>query len=90
MATNPISREERLLEFQLTEAQETGVEIGRGYYAAVVELQFRGLKCAGKRLYTLISMVVLVCCRDLKKSVRFWGKLDTPVYRRVGLSGACT
>ena len=28
-----------------------GREIGRGSYAAVVELQFRGLKCAGKKLH---------------------------------------
>ena len=48
MATNPIRR---LQEYRLTGVQETGVEIGRGSYAAVVELQFRGLKCAGKRLY---------------------------------------
>ena len=52
MAVDQQSRRgRRLQEYQLTGVQETGVEIGHGSYAAVVELQFRGLKCAGKRLY---------------------------------------
>ncbi len=41
----------RLRRFQLSGVTETGVEIGRGSYAVVVELRFRGLKCAGKKLH---------------------------------------
>ena len=31
--------------------RDAGTELGRGSYASVVELQFRGLKCAGKKLH---------------------------------------
>ena len=41
----------KLEAFQLSGVTETGVEIGRGSYAVVVELRFRGLKCAGKKLH---------------------------------------
>ena len=51
MATNLRERRQRLQRFRLAGIEETGVEIGRGSYAAVVELRFRGLKCAGKKLY---------------------------------------
>jgi len=37
--------------FKLTGVRNVGKELGRGAYAAVVELQFRGLKCAGKKLH---------------------------------------
>ena len=37
--------------FQLTGVSETGKELGKGSYAIVVELNFRGLKCAGKKLH---------------------------------------
>ena len=40
-----------LQRFMLTGVRDIGIEIGRGSYAAVVELQFRGLKCAGKKLH---------------------------------------
>ena len=52
MAINQHDRRgRRLQEFRLTGVQETGAEIGHGSYAVVVELQYRGLKCAGKKLY---------------------------------------
>ena len=51
MAVNLGERRQRLERFRLAGVEETGVEIGRGSYAAVVELRFRGLKCAGKKLY---------------------------------------
>ena len=40
-----------LQRYRLAGVQDVGTELGRGSYAAVVELQFRGLKCAGKRLH---------------------------------------
>ena len=40
-----------LQRFMLTGVRDIGTELGRGSYAAVVELQFRGLKCAGKKLH---------------------------------------
>ena len=44
-------RQGQLQRFVLTGVRDIGTEIGRGSYAAVVELQFRGLKCAGKKLH---------------------------------------
>ena len=40
-----------LQRFRLTGVRDAGTELGRGSYASVVELQFRGLKCAGKKLH---------------------------------------
>ena len=40
-----------LQRYRLAGVQDVGTELGRGSYAAVVELRFRGLKCAGKRLH---------------------------------------
>ena len=40
-----------LQRFMLTGVRDSGTEIGQGSYAAVVELKFRGLKCAGKKLH---------------------------------------
>ena len=45
------SGRERLKEHELTDIDETGVEIGRGSYAVVLELHYRGLKCAGKKFH---------------------------------------
>ena len=45
----------RLKEFELVDIVDEGEEIGRGAYATVVKLKFRGLKCAGKRLYSALS-----------------------------------
>lgn len=51
--TDPSGRE-KLKEHELTDIDETGVEIGRGSYAIVIELQHRGLKCAGKKFYDFL------------------------------------
>ena len=52
MATNQsLGRNQKLQSYCLTGVHETGAEIGRGSYAVVVELQFKGLKCVGKKLY---------------------------------------
>ena len=40
-----------LQRFRLTGVRDTETELGQGSYASVVELQFRGLKCAGKKLH---------------------------------------
>ena len=43
-----------LQRFRLTGLREIGTEIGRGSYASVVEFQFRGLKCVGKKLHRVL------------------------------------
>ena len=46
----------KLKEFELTDIVDERVELGRGSYASVVKLQFRGLKCAGKRFHSALSL----------------------------------
>ena len=45
---------EQLFKFQLKGAVEKQVELGRGSYAAVLEVNYRGLKCAGKKLFEVL------------------------------------
>ena len=40
--------------FVLTGVRSTENELGRGSYAVVIELEYRGLKCAGKKLYRIL------------------------------------
>ena len=40
--------------YTLTGVQVTERELGRGSYAVVLELKYRGLKCAGKKLYRVL------------------------------------
>ena len=41
-------------QFTLGGVRVTQNELGRGSYAVVIELEYRGLKCAGKKLYRLL------------------------------------
>ena len=40
--------------YRLTGVRSTDNELGRGSYAVVLELEYRGLKCAGKKLYRIL------------------------------------
>ena len=40
--------------FRLDGIRDTGIEIGRGSYAVVKEFDFRGLKCVGKEIHSLL------------------------------------
>ena len=40
--------------YRLTGVRSTDNELGRGSYAVVLELEYRGLKCAGKKLYSIL------------------------------------
>ena len=50
MAVNPQAFEQ----FTLRHVRITENEFGRGSYAVVMELEYRGLKCAGKKLYRVL------------------------------------
>ena len=39
---------------RLSDVEETGRELGRGSYAAVVEVDYKGLKCAGKKIHRVL------------------------------------
>lgn len=43
-----------LEQLKLTSARETGKELGRGSYAAVVEVDYKGLRCAGKKIHRVL------------------------------------
>ena len=40
--------------YKLTEIEVTEIELGRGSYATVLQLDYMGLKCAGKKIHELI------------------------------------
>ena len=43
-----------LRQFQLTGVSDTGRTVGDGSYATVKELEFRGLKCVGKKIHQIL------------------------------------
>ena len=43
-----------LRRFHLEGVRDTGRVVGEGAYAVVKELEFRGLKCAGKKLHAAL------------------------------------
>ena len=45
-----------LKRFQLHGIQETGKELGRGSYAAVIEVEFKGMRCAAKKIHNVLSV----------------------------------
>ena len=54
MATGPSPIASSLRQFQLHGVSDTGIIIGIGSYATVKELEFRGLKCAGKKTHDVL------------------------------------
>ena len=50
MAVNP----QAFNQFTLRQVHITENELGHGSYAVVMELEYRGLKCAGKKLYRVL------------------------------------
>ena len=45
---------QQLQELQLTGVTEEGRELGRGAYGVVVEVNVNGLRCAAKRLHSIL------------------------------------
>ena len=44
-----------LQRYQLHGVRETGEELGRGSYAAVVQVDYKGMRCAAKKIYSILS-----------------------------------
>ena len=44
-----------LQRYQLHGVRETGEELGRGSYATVVEVDYKGMRCAAKKIYSFLS-----------------------------------
>ena len=45
-----------LQRYQLHGVIETGDELGRGSYAAVVAVDYKGMRCAAKKIYSILSL----------------------------------
>ena len=43
-----------LEQYNLPSARETGLEFGEGSYAVVVEVNYKGLRCAGKKIHRVL------------------------------------
>ena len=43
--------------YKLTGVEVTDRELGHGSYATVLELEYMGLKCAGKRIHELLQQL---------------------------------
>ena len=43
-----------LQQYRLHTAREIGLELGRGSYAEVVEVDYKGLRCAGKKIHRIL------------------------------------
>ena len=41
--------------YQLHGVRETGAELGRGSFAVVVEVDYKGMRCAGKKIHNILS-----------------------------------
>ncbi len=54
MAQQLLKQVRKDLQNYTLECDETGDELGRGSYASVVQLQYKGLKCAGKKIYQIL------------------------------------
>ena len=54
MATVDGGRRGPLSRFELDDIRDTGREVGHGSYAVVKELEFRGLKCVGKKIHDIL------------------------------------
>ena len=49
----------------LNDVEETGKELGRGAYGAVVEVRVSGLVCAGKTLHEAIVQVHILANNEM-------------------------
>ena len=44
-----------LQDYELHGVRETDQELGRGSYAAVIEVYYKGVRCAAKKIYNVLS-----------------------------------
>ena len=51
MAENHSDIDEILQEFLLEDIEVAGRELGVGSYSSVIEMQYKGMKCAGKKIH---------------------------------------
>ena len=54
MATSPSRLSGLLQRFRLDGVRDTGITVGDGAYATVLQYDFRGLKCVGKKIHRLL------------------------------------
>ena len=66
--------------YKLTGVRVTDRKLGHGSYATVLELEYMGLKCAGKKIHELLleQEIPATLFADLKKNVIYSVKYATP------------
>ena len=67
-------------QYRLLSAHETGLEFGRGSYAAAVEVDFKGLRCAGKIPRVLYKGQVDNLVRRFEEECRLLSQLWLPQF----------
>ena len=68
-----------LQEYLLTSASETGEEFGRGSYAAVIEVTYKGLRCAAKKIHDVFFQgQVDAYVRNFEEECRLLSQLRHP------------
>ena len=73
-------REVRSLEtYKLGDIHETGREIGRGSYATVVELDYKGLRCVGKKIHPVLYLgQETIHLKRFEEECRLLSRLSNP------------
>ena len=67
--------------YELTVVQVTDRELGHGCYATVLELEYMGLKCAGKKIHELLLNQgdISYTLHRFEKNVIYSVKYATPI-----------
>ncbi len=64
--------------YQLSGVKESGRELGRGSYAAVLELDYMGLKCAGKKIHNELRGETSYAVVRFKEECRLLSQMRHP------------
>lgn len=72
------TRKSRLQQFELQGVQETTKKLGQGSYAYVIEMEYRGLKCAGKKLHQFVQSNEQQILKRFEQECEILASLDHP------------
>ena len=65
--------------YMLRDVRESGKEIGRGSFATVVELNYKGLRCVGKKIHPLLYVgLETIHLRRFEEECRLLSQLSHP------------
>ena len=67
-----------LQRYQLHGIRETGIELGRGSFAAVIQVNYKGMRCAAKKIYSILSGQGKRLVARFEEECRLLGELRHP------------